>query len=77
MGPFLFSEIHMLIKFKKPDPRAGMVADMDSSLGQKMIDDGCADAHKEGAAVQAPAAAPAPAVTTESIAKRGAKKTTK
>jgi len=40
----------MLIKFKKPDPRAGMVVNMDSSLGQKMIDDGCADSHKEGAA---------------------------
>ncbi len=62
----------MLIKFKKPDPRAGMVVNMDSSLGQKMIDDGCADAHKEGAA-EAPAAAPAavePVKTVAAKAKR-------
>ncbi len=61
----------MLIKFKKPDPRAGMVANMDSSLGQKMIDDGCADAHKEGTA-ETPAAAPAvePVKTVAAKAKR-------
>ncbi len=33
----------MLIKFKKPDPRAGMVARMDSSRGQQLIDSGSAD----------------------------------
>ncbi|WP_212644916.1 hypothetical protein [Delftia sp. PE138] len=33
----------MLIKFKKPDPRAGMVARMDSSRGRQLIDAGAAD----------------------------------
>ncbi len=33
----------MLIKFKKPDPRAGTVAQMDSSRGQQLIDAGAAD----------------------------------
>ncbi len=54
----------MLIKFKAPDPRAGMVVQMDSSLGQKMIDDGCAVAHKEGAAEAAAAPPPPPAAKT-------------
>lgn len=39
----------MLIKFKKPDPRAGMTARMDSSRGQQLIDAGSADAVPEGA----------------------------
>ncbi len=38
----------MLIKFVAPDPRAGMVVDMDA--GQQMIDEHRAVAHKEGAA---------------------------
>lgn len=38
----------MLIKFKKPDPRAGMTARMDSSRGQQLIDAGSADAVPEG-----------------------------
>ena len=33
----------MLIRFKKPDPRAGMEADMDSSLGQRFVDEGRAE----------------------------------
>lgn len=33
----------MLIKFKKPDPRAGLTARMDSSRGQQLIDAGAAD----------------------------------
>lgn len=33
----------MLIKFKKPDPRAGMTVRMDSSRGQQLVDDGAAD----------------------------------
>lgn len=57
----------MLIKFKKPDPRAGMVANMDSSLGQKMVDDGCADPHKEGAA-EVEEEATAKVVTTKAVA---------
>ena len=32
----------MRIKFKKPDPRAGTVAQMDSSRGQQLIDSGAA-----------------------------------
>lgn len=39
----------MLIKFKKPDPRAGITARMDSSRGQQLIDAGSADAVPEGA----------------------------
>lgn len=33
----------MLIRFKKPDPRAGMEADMDSSLCQRFVDEGRAE----------------------------------
>ena len=33
----------MLIRFEKPDPRAGMEADMDSSLGQRFVDEGRAE----------------------------------
>ena len=33
----------MLIRFKKPDPRAGMEADMDSSLAQQFVDEGRAE----------------------------------
>lgn len=39
----------MLIKFKKPDPRAGITARMDSSRGQQLIDAGSADAVPESA----------------------------
>lgn len=39
----------MLIKFKKPDPRAGMTARMDSSRGQQLVDAGCAEVVHEGA----------------------------
>lgn len=68
----------MLIKFKKPDPRAGMVANMDSSLGQKMVDQGRADVHKDPAADEAataapakPVAAPVAPLVTKPAAKRG------
>ncbi|GLC92321.1 hypothetical protein Tamer19_17290 [Cupriavidus sp. TA19] len=37
----------MKIKFKKPDPRAGTIARMDSSRGQHFIDIGCAVLLKE------------------------------
>ncbi|MDR0260478.1 MAG: hypothetical protein LBI76_11790, partial [Comamonas sp.] len=43
----------MLIKFKKPDPRAGLIARMDSSRGQQLIDAGAADREAEGAAAVA------------------------
>ena len=33
----------MLIRFKSPDQRAGMEADMDSSLGQRFVDEGRAE----------------------------------
>lgn len=33
----------MLIRFKKPDPRDGMVARMDSSIGERFIAGGNAD----------------------------------
>jgi hypothetical protein len=53
----------MRIKFKAPDPRAGTVAQMDSSRGQFFIDNGSAvkvkDDHSDDAA-PAPTAAPAP-----------------
>lgn len=47
----------MLIKFKKPDPRAGLIARMDSSRGQQLIDAGAADREAEGAAAGAGAGA--------------------
>lgn len=37
----------MLIKFKSPDPRAGSVVQMDSSLGQQFIDAGSAELYSE------------------------------
>ena len=40
----------MRIKFKKSDPRAGMVAEMDSSRGQQLIDAGCAVRVKDNGA---------------------------
>lgn len=40
----------MLIKFKKPDPRAGLVAQMDSSRGRAFIDAGAAEPVSEGVA---------------------------
>ena len=33
----------MLIRFKKPDPRAGAEADLDSSLAQQFVDEGRAE----------------------------------
>lgn len=45
----------MLIKFKKPDPRAGLIARMDSSRGQQLIDAGAAEKAAEGSAQAATA----------------------
>ena len=44
----------MLIKFKKPDPRAGATVRMDSSRGQHFVDTGAADAVSEQPSVEAP-----------------------
>lgn len=41
----------MLIKFKEPDPRAGMVARMDSSRGRQLVDAGAADQLTEAGAL--------------------------
>ncbi|QFS64819.1 hypothetical protein [Delftia tsuruhatensis] len=51
----------MLIKFKKPDPRAGMVACMDSSRGQQLIDAGAADQVSESVTQEQPADVQQPA----------------
>lgn len=56
----------MQIKFKAPDPRAGMVAQMDSSRGQQLIDAGAAvqvkdDGAEEKATPVVEAAVTAPA----------------
>lgn len=51
----------MLIKFKDSDPRAGMVARMDSQRGQQLIDEGAAVAVKDdGKDTEVAAPAPAP-----------------
>jgi hypothetical protein len=42
----------MLIKFTAPDPRAGMVAQMDSSRGAYFVDNGFAVAVKEGSQLE-------------------------
>jgi hypothetical protein len=57
----------MRIKFKAPDPRAGMVVQMDSRRGQEFVEAGSADIVKEdGSQDAAPAidAASAPVVTS-------------
>lgn len=46
----------MLIKFKEPDPRAGMVACMDSFRGQQLVDAGAADREVESGAQASKAA---------------------
>lgn len=52
----------MLIKFKEPDPRAGMVACMDSSRGRQLIDAGAADQVSESVTQEQPADAEQPKV---------------
>lgn len=55
----------MRIKFKAPDPRAGTIAQMDSSRGQFFIDNGSAvqvkDVDADAVTEAVPGAAPAPA----------------
>lgn len=48
----------MLIKFQKPDPRAGMTVRMDSSRGQHFVDIGHAVRLKESGEEDAPVSAP-------------------
>jgi hypothetical protein len=48
----------MLIKFKKPDPRAGMKVRMDSSRGQHFVDIGHAVRLKESGEEDVPAPTP-------------------
>ena len=55
----------MLIKFKAPDPRAGMTVRMDSNRGQVLVGNGSAmrlkeDGSEDGDAAAAPAVPPAP-----------------
>jgi hypothetical protein len=38
----------MRVKFRKGDPRAGTVAEMDSARGQQLVDAGAADVVTEG-----------------------------
>lgn len=76
----------MRIKFVKPDPRHGTVAQMDSHRGQQLVDAGAAvqvkdDGSDTEAAAPAPApaptAAPAPAPTSApALAAKAAAKTT-
>ena len=49
----------MLIKFKAPDPRAGMTVRMDSHRGTHFVDTGAAVQLKEDGSESAPAPAPA------------------
>lgn len=70
----------MLIKFKKPDPRAGTVARMDSSRGQYFINIGAAEQVSENAPPDAPApdgAAPDAASAPAPAPKVGKTKATK
>lgn len=69
----------MLIKFKKPDPRAGMTVRMDSSRGQQLVDGGAADKVSEADGTvlndqQEPASA---AVVESEASKPAAKKVTR
>lgn len=60
----------MLIKYKKPDPRAGMQANLEKTLAQKAIDEGRADEVKQGAAEpKAEAKAPAKKATKKASKK--------
>lgn len=62
----------MLIRFKKPDPRAGTVARMDSSRGQHFVDTGVADRMEEGTPTEAPPATAKPATAVTSTAPKKA-----
>ena len=61
----------MLIKFTATDPRAGTVAQMDSSRGEQLIAEGAAEAFSESTPADKPAAEIKPA---EAPADKPAKK---
>lgn len=61
----------MLIKFTATDPRAGTVAQMDSSRGEQLIAEGAAEAFSESAPAAKPAATDKP---PEAPADKSAKK---
>lgn len=64
----------MRIKFKEPDPRAGMVAQMDSNRGQHFVDTGAAVKLKEDGSEDAVvSAAPAPGNKVAAAPKNKAK----
>lgn len=67
----------MRIKFKSPDPRAGIVAQMDSSRGQQLIDAGAAvqvkDEDAETTLVRPTTKAPVKSVQAIKAAKHGKK----
>jgi hypothetical protein len=69
----------MLIKFKKPDPRAGMTVRMDSSRGQQLVDDGAADkvSEADGTVLDAQQEPASAAVAEPEASKPAAKKATR
>lgn len=69
----------MLIKFKKPDPRAGMTVRMDSSRGQQLVDGGAADKVSEvdGAMLKDQQEPTSAAVAEPEASKPAAKKATR
>lgn len=66
----------MLIRFKKPDPRAGAVARMDSSRGQHFVDTGVAERVEESALAEATPATANPVPATKTTPPKKAPRTT-
>lgn len=64
----------MLIKFTSTDPRAGTVAQMDSSRGEQLIAEGAAEAFSETAPAKKAAEAEKPEALPEAEAEKPAKK---
>lgn len=67
----------MRIKFKAPDPRAGTIAQMDSSRGQFFIDNGSAVKVKDDDSDDEPATTAAPAPVVSPVSAPAAKTSTK
>lgn len=63
----------MRIKFIPPDPRAGLIAEMEQGVAQRFIDQGLATADLVEKAVK-PSDAPAEAAAEEKPGRRGAKR---